>query len=126
MSDPMRLFVALYTDEDITNEMAPALRERGFEAQSAAEAGLLRADDARQLSYAAAHGLTLLTCNASHFLMLARPYAQAGQAHAGVIISSEQYSRRRLGELLQLTLRVMNTLTVDEMRNAVMYLQQFK
>jgi hypothetical protein len=41
MSDPAQLFIALYTDEDITSELAPALRERGFEAQSAAEAGLL-------------------------------------------------------------------------------------
>ena len=126
MSDSARLFIALYTDEDITSELAPALRERGFEAQSAAEAGLLRADDARQLAYAAAHGMTLLTCNTSHFLMLARQYAATGQSHAGIIISSEQYSRRRFGELLRLTLRVMNTLTVDEMRDAVVYLQQFK
>jgi hypothetical protein len=64
MSDPARLFIALYTAEDITSELAPALRERGFEAQSTAEAGLLQTDDARQLAYAAAHGLTLLTCNA--------------------------------------------------------------
>jgi predicted nuclease of predicted toxin-antitoxin system len=126
MSDPARLFIALYTDEDITSELAPALRERGFEAQSAGEVGLLQAADAQQLAYAAEHGLTLLTCNAAHFLMLARQYAQAGQTHAGIIISSEQYSRRRFGELLRLTLRVVNTLTVDDMRNAVVYLQQFK
>lgn len=36
MSDPARLFIAVYTDEDITSELAPALRERGFEAESAA------------------------------------------------------------------------------------------
>ena len=126
MSDPARLFIALYTDEDITSELAPALRERGFEAQSATEAGLLRVDDARQLAYAADHGFTLLTCNASHFLRLSRQYAQAEQTHAGIIISSEQYSRRRFGELLRLTLRVMNALTVDDMRNAVVYLQQFR
>ncbi len=108
MSDPERVFIALYTDEDITSELAPAVRERGFEAQSAAEASLLRADDAQQLAYASEHGLTLLTCNAAHFLMLARHCAASGQTHAGIIISSGQYSRRRFGELLRLTLRVMN------------------
>jgi hypothetical protein len=126
MSDPAQLFITLYTDEDITSELAPALRERGFEAQSAAEAGRLQSDDAQQLAYAATHGLTLMTCNAAHFLMLARQYAAAGQSHAGIIISSEQYSRRRFGELLRLTLRVVNTLAADEMRNSVVYLQQFK
>ncbi len=63
MADSPRLFIALYTDEDITNELVPALRERGFDAQSAAEAGLLNADDAIQLAYAAEHDLTLITCN---------------------------------------------------------------
>jgi predicted nuclease of predicted toxin-antitoxin system len=126
MSDSAPIFIALYTDEDITSELAPALRERGFEAHSALEAGLLRSDDTQQLAYAVDHGFTLLTCNASHFLMLARHYATTGQAHAGIIISSEQYSRRRFGELLRLTLRVMNTMTVDDMRNAGVYLQQFK
>lgn len=126
MSEPARLFIALYTDEDITSELAPALRERGFEAQSAAEAGLLQANDARQLAYATEHGLTIFTCNAAHFLMLAQQYARTGQTHAGIIISSEQYSRRRFGELLRLTLRVMNTLTADDMRNTVVYMQQFK
>jgi hypothetical protein len=41
MADSLRLFISLYTDEDITNELAPALRDRGLQAQSAAEAGLL-------------------------------------------------------------------------------------
>ena len=58
--------------------------------------------------------------------MLARQYAVAGRSHPGVIISAEQFSRRRFSELLRLTLRVMNTLTADEVRNAVVYLQQFK
>jgi hypothetical protein len=30
------------------------------------------------------------------------------------------------GELLRLTLRVMNTLTVDDLRSAVVFLQQFR
>ncbi|MBI5568178.1 MAG: DUF5615 family PIN-like protein [Chloroflexi bacterium] len=126
MTDPARLFIALYTDEDITSELAPALRERGFEAQSAAEAGLLRAEDASQLAHTANNGFTLLTCNAAHFLKLAQHYAETGQSHAGIIISSEQYSRRRFGELLRLTLRVLNTLSADDVRDTVIYLQQVK
>ena len=50
MAEPPRLFISLYTDEDITSELAPALRDRGLEAQSAAEAGLLNAGDAEQLA----------------------------------------------------------------------------
>ncbi len=126
MAESPRLFVALYTDEDITSELAPALRERGFEAQSAAEAGLLNSDDLAQLAYAAEHNMTLLTCNVRHFLPLAKAYAETGLSHAGIILSSEQYSRQRFGELLRLVLRLLNSLSADEMRDCVVYLQQFK
>jgi predicted nuclease of predicted toxin-antitoxin system len=126
MAESPRLFIALYTDEDITSELAPALRERGFEAQSAAETGLLNAEDDVQLAYAAEHDLTLLTSNAGDFLVLARQYAEAGRSHAGLVISAEQFSRRRFGELLRLVLRLMNSLTADEMRDRVVYLQQFR
>jgi predicted nuclease of predicted toxin-antitoxin system len=125
MAEAPRLFIALYTDEDVTSELAPALRDRGFEAQSAVEVRLLNADDSAQLAYAAEHDMALLTCNAEHYLKLAKQYAESGRSHAGIIISSEQYSRRRFGELLRLVLRLMNSLTADEMRNCVVYLQQF-
>jgi len=40
-----RLFASLYIDEDITSRLAPALRQRGFEAIAAHEAGLKADDD---------------------------------------------------------------------------------
>ncbi|MEW5873378.1 MAG: DUF5615 family PIN-like protein [Chloroflexota bacterium] len=121
-----RLFIRLYTDEDITSELALALRERGFDAQSAAEAGLLNADDHAQLEYATQNGMAILTCNARHFLQLAREYAAAGRSHAGIIVSSEQYSRRRFSDLLKRALRLLNKLTADEIRDCVVYLQQYR
>lgn len=126
MAEAASLFIQLYTDEDMTSELAPAVRDRGFVARSAAEAGLLNAEDVVQLAYAAEQGLSILTCNASDFLVLAKRYADAGLTHAGIIISSEQFSRRRFGELLRLVLRLMNSVPADEMRNRVVYLQQFK
>ncbi len=126
MAEEPRLFLALYTDEDITAELAPALRERGFEAQSAVEAGMLNVDDEAQLSFAASRGMTLLSSNADHFVRLAKAHSEAGVSHAGIIVSSEQYGRRRFGEFLRLVLRLLNTLTADDMRDCVVYLQQFR
>jgi predicted nuclease of predicted toxin-antitoxin system len=91
-----RLFLALYVDEDITSELAPALRERGFEAQSAAEAGMLNADDESQLHYAVRHNMALVTCNADHFISLAKAWAEVGQTHTGIIVSSDQHKKRQL------------------------------
>ena len=126
MADEPRLFIALYTDEDITTELAPALRERGFEAQSAVEAGMLNEEDAAQLAYAASRGMTLLSSNVDHFVRLAQSYSAAGASHAGIIVSSEQYGRRRFGEFLRLVLRLLNNLTAGDMRDSVVYLQQFR
>jgi len=126
MAEAASLFLQLYTDEDMTSELAPAIRDRGFAAQSAAEAGLLNREDAVQLAYAAEHGMAILTCNAGDFVVLAKRYAEAGLTHAGIIISSEQFSRRQFGELLRLLLRLMNSMSAEEMRNRVIYLQQFK
>ena len=126
MAEEPRLFVALYTDEDVTSELAPAIRDRGFAAQSAAEAGLLNEEDEVHLAYATEHGMAILTYNAHDFLVLARQYADTDTSHAGIIISSEQFSRKQFGELLHRVLRLMNSLSAHEMHNRVVYLQQFK
>lgn len=122
MPDEARLFLAIYTDEDITGKLAPALRERGFDAQSTAEAGMLNASDEAQLAYATGRGLVLLTSNAAHLVGLAKRYSETGQAHSGIIVASEQYGLRRFGELLGLVLQLLNTLTADDMHNCVVYL----
>jgi hypothetical protein len=124
MADEPRLFPAIYTDEDITGKLASALRERGFDAESTAEAGMLSASDDAQLSYASDRGMALLTSNAAHFTQLARQYMEAGRSHSGIIISPEQFGRRRFSELLSAVLHLLNTFTADEMRDCVVYLQQ--
>ena len=126
MAEARRLFIALYTDEDITGELALALRERGFDSQSAAEAGMLNADDESQLIYATSRGMVLLTSNAPHFAVIAKRFAEDGRSHAGIILSSEQFGRRHFGEMLRLVLSLLNALTADDMRNSVVYLQQFR
>ena len=123
--DVSRLFIALYTDEDITSDLAPALRRRGYTAQSAYEAGNLGVPDEAQLAYATERDMAILTCNAQDFIPLARGWYLAGRRHAGIIIS-EQSSQRQLGEFLRRVLRLLDSITADEMRNQILFLQQFK
>ena len=120
-----RLFVALYTDEDVTADLAPALRWRGYQAQSATEAGNLGICDEAQLTYAAEQGMAILTYNAQDFVPLARTWHFAGRGHTGIILS-EQFSQRQFGELLRRVLRLLNSLTADEIHNRIVFLQQFK
>lgn len=61
MADEPQLFASLYIDEDITSRLAVALRQRGFEAIAAHEAGLFSTDDEFHLAYATEHGYVLFT-----------------------------------------------------------------
>lgn len=126
MNQPLELFIAVYTDEDVSRELANELRERGFRAQSAIEAGLLGVDDDVQLDYAIASQMAILTYNQQHFVPLATGYASGGKHHFGIVISTKQFSDVRFGELLRLTLRLLNALSAEEMVDRVVYLQDFE
>jgi predicted nuclease of predicted toxin-antitoxin system len=125
VAEASRLYVTLYTDEDVTADLAPALRRRGYIAQSVAEAGNLGVSDEAQLSYAAGQKMALLTYNAQDFIPLARAWYRGGREHAGIVIS-EQMRQRRFGELLRRVLRLLNALTAEELHNRIVFLQQFK
>ena len=125
MSEPDSLFISLYTDEDVTDRLAALVRQRGFQAHSAKEAGLIGQSDEANLTYAATHGLVLLTFNQKDYVLLAQQWAAQGRQHAGILLS-DQFGRRQLGELLRRVLRFLNTVSADEMVNAVRYLTEFR
>jgi hypothetical protein len=120
-----RLFIALYTDEDITDRLAPLLRERGFEAASAVSEGRVGLSDEEQLIHATQKSWTLLTYNRDDFLALARQWHDAGREHAGIVIS-RQFSRQELGELLRQVGLLLDRVTSEEMRNTVRNLQSYR
>ncbi len=119
------LYIALYCDEDVIEEIAEALRQRGYDTLSAAEAGMLEHPDDEQFEYAVMHNRAILTYNGPDYIRLASAWFNAGKEHAGVVIS-QQFSKRQFGELLRQLLNLLDTLTQDEMRNQVITLQSFK
>ena len=125
MSVTPGLFIQIYTDEDVTSALVVALREQGFNAQSALEANMLEADDEAQLAYAASRGMSLMTRNERDFALLARRWAATGRNHGGIIIT-EPFNRSQFGELLRQTLSLLNALTADDVQNAFVYLSQFR
>lgn len=124
-STTARLFASIYTDEHVTPDLARALRQRGYIAQSANMAGMRGRSDWEQLVYAAEHGMALLTFDVADFAALAAVWYAESQEHAGIILS-EQLGRRQFGELLRRMLRLLDSLTAEELRNSVVYLQQFR
>jgi TnpA family transposase len=84
-----------------------------------------RRSDEAQLIFATERRTALLTYNAQDFIPLARAWYRDGREHAGIVIS-EQMSQGRLGELLRRVLRLLNTVTAENMQNRIVFLQQFK
>ncbi|TEU10663.1 MAG: hypothetical protein E3J21_25570 [Anaerolineales bacterium] len=120
-----QFFIRIYTDEHITALLASALRRRGYMAQSCVEADALGWEDEEHLVYATERSMALMTSDASDFIPMARRWYASKREHAGIIIAPE-FSRRQVGILLRWTLRLLDSLTADELYNNVAYLQQFR
>ncbi len=115
------LFITLYLDEHIPLKLASALRERGFDAMHAEELGMKGAQDQQHLKLALETGRTILTYNAKHFRQLHQAYWEANQEPCGIVISEEL----EIGELLRCVLKLLNTVTADEMRGQLRFLSDF-
>ena len=122
MTGTGRLFIFLYTDEDVTDRLALLLRERGYEASSALEAATSGSTDEEQLAFAASRGWTILTYNRRDFSVLAHRWQETGQSHAGIVLS-RQFSNRQTGELLRQVCSLIDSISADEMWNTVRNLQ---
>ncbi len=125
MSNEIELFVTLYTDEDITNLIAKLLRERGYNAISARDVGMIEKSDEEQLIYAVERKMTILIYNRDDFLEIDKKWRAAQRTHHGILIS-EQFSSRQTGEFIRRLSSFLDRVTADEMINLVRYLSDFK
>ena len=120
-NEATRLFIALYTDADVHGGLAAQIRRRGFDAISAYEVGNAALDDSDQLEYAVSQRRTILTCNARHFEPLFEKWWQAGHKHYGVIVSEQV----PIGEMLRRVMRLLDTVSADEIENGYRDLAEF-
>jgi predicted nuclease of predicted toxin-antitoxin system len=81
--------VKLLLDEHYANDIAAALREAGHDAITVSERGLKGLDDESLLALAVSEDRALPTNNARDFLPLIRRWAQSGQDHCGLLLTSD-------------------------------------
>ena len=117
-SQPLKLLL----DEHIWEGLAEALIQQGYDVVHLNHTTQRGIDDEPLLAYATAEGRAVLTYNSRDFVPLVRLWYEAGQEHAGVILSV-QLPR---GELLHQTEKLLDTLTADELKNTIRWLQEFK
>ena len=110
MSTPVRF----YLDEHLGRVVRRALRQRGVDVETVAEAGRLGDSDTDHLAYAASTGRVVVTQDAD-FLRL---HAE-GHAHAGIAYVAQQTPTRRLLDGLFL---IHAALSADDMVGHVEFL----
>lgn len=113
--------IRLYLDEDAgQGDLIAALRLRSVDVTRAQESGLMGAADIAQLDWCRTHGRVLYTFNVGDFYDLHSQLVRAEKNHLGVIIAPQQtYS---VGEQMRRLLRLIGSLTPEEMRNRIEFL----
>lgn len=112
----------LHLNEQISWHLAEQLRNLGFDVTSTLELGMVNEADDVQLAFAASHQRAIVSINHKHLSPLHDQYLKEGKEHWGIILSTEEpvpILRRRL-------LRLLNTLSADELKNQVRWLNEFR
>ena len=113
----MKVFAAVYTDEDIANLVAILLRSRGWDILTTIEAGMSGYSDDEQLAYAVSENRCLLTHNRVDYERLHLSYLQVERQHSGIIVTPQNNAH----EIAKRVSIILNTLTADEICNQLLY-----
>jgi hypothetical protein len=113
--------IRLYLDEDAQRGgLVRALRLRGVDAPTTNEAGAGEYNDAAQLAYATSQGRVLYSFNIRDFRAIHTAHIAEGKTHAGIILAPQQ--RYSVGEQMRRLLRLIHTVTAEEMRDRIEFL----
>ena len=112
----------LHLNEYLSPRLAVQLRQYGFDVTSTLELGMVEADDDEQLAYAASQQRALVTFDHKDLAPLHEQYVAEGREHWGIVLSTEE----TIGVLHRRLLRLLNTLSADELKNQIRWLNEFK
>lgn len=115
--------IRLYLDEDtISRALINALRARGVDILSAHEAGLVSVPDEEHLAYATTQGRSLFTFNTRDFAVLHQQWIEAGQHHAGIIVSDQL----QVGQVVRRLLKLLDARSAEEMQDWLEFLSNWR
>lgn len=106
--------IRFWTDEHVPKAVARGLRQRGVDAVTAAEAGMLGAADRWLLEHLKAEGRVVITHDTDSLGLHA-----AGAHHAGVVYAPPDTS---IGDMIRGALLIAEVLTAEEMIDHVEFL----
>ena len=112
----------LLFDEQIWVYLATLLREQGFDVYHVTEVGLDHTLDPEIFQAAVKNHQAVVTFNIKDFVPLARQYSEEGKEHYGVVVSDEIPQ----GELQRRVTKLSESVSAEELKNMVRFLQEFK
>lgn len=112
----------LLLDEHIWAYLAVILREHGFDVTHVCEIDLVATPDSEILQYAADNNQAVVTFNVRDFVPLGIQYFEDGKEHFGIVVSDEIPQ----GELQRRVTNLLEKITVDELKNTIRFLQDYK
>lgn len=121
MPNPRKV-VKLHLNEHLSPRLAEQLRKHGFDVTSTLESDLISKSDAEQLEFCCVTQRAILTFNKDHFSILHADYMNKNREHCGIILST----REPIGVLLHRLLRLLNSVSPDDLKNQVRWLNEFK
>ena len=111
----------LYLDEDSSDaDLLKALRLRGIDVVAAPEAGLVGRADEEQIRWATQQKRVLYSFNRRDFYRIHSQMLREDQSHCGMILGTQQ--RYSVGEQMRRLLRLVNSLSAEQMHNRVEFL----
>lgn len=113
--------IKLYTDEDVANAVAKALKRRGYDIMTTSEHGNYEFTDEGQLEFANSLGAVILTHNVQGFPRIHYQFMEQGKSHRGIIVAKQV----SVGEIVKRLLRLGATRTAQEMENRLEYLSNW-
>jgi predicted nuclease of predicted toxin-antitoxin system len=111
------IFVALYTDEDMSALVATLLRSRGLDVTTVPEQSTLGKTDYEQLKFADSLNRCILTHNRVDFERLHLQYIEEERPHSGIIVVPQKNAyevAQRIGILV-------SAIAADDIRNQLLY-----
>ena len=116
--------LAFHLDEDFgAHSILRALRTRGVDVTSVADAGLFGQSDFDQLDWATRHRRCLVTYNASDFCRLHTSLLEAGEHHHGIIIADQ--GALSIGETVRALLRLRAALNNTNIQDRLEFLSRW-
>ena len=120
MNEP-RLYIALYFDADIQFQITAQIEKHGYDVVHAHALKHSNWTDEQHLVFAAENNRALYTNNIQDFEPLYQKWWAARRQHSGIIVSP----RWEAGVIVHRLLKLLNTLTADEMINNYKHLGEF-